>query len=149
MEEPRTYLPNNNSERYDSDHVIKLLVGIVISTAVLYLARGLLLPVAMGAILAIIYSPVANRLDQFVGRFISAAMVVVGAVAMVAAVGYFLTIELTSVAMQISDYSTIIGAKLAAIERSTPGSNISKQVSGTFSGNLKIPNQNRNRKRRR
>ena len=118
MEELGTYSPNSNNERYDS--VIKPLLGIVISTAVLYLASGLLLPVAMGAILAIIFSPVANRLDHFVGRFISAAMVVIGAVAIAAAVGYFLTIELTSVAMRISDYSTTIGAKLAAIERSTP-----------------------------
>jgi len=118
MEELRTYLPNSNDEHYGS--IVKPLLGIVVSTAVLYLASGLLLPVAMGAMLAIIFSPVANRLDHFVGRFISAAMVVVGAVAMAAAVGYFLTIELTSVAMQVSDYSTNIGTKLAAIERSTP-----------------------------
>src|SRR5215467_13604000 len=114
MEELRTYLPNSNDEHYGN--IVKPLLGIVVSTAVLYLASGLLLPVAMGAMLAIIFSPVANRLDHFVGRFISAAMVVVGAVAMAAAVGYFLTIELTSVAMQVSDYSTNIGTKLAAIE---------------------------------
>jgi predicted PurR-regulated permease PerM/methanogenic corrinoid protein MtbC1 len=118
MEELRTYLPSSDSGHYNS--IINPLLGIVISTAVLYLASGLLLPVAMGAMLAIIFSPVANRLDHFVGRFVSAAIVVVGAVAMAAAIGYFLTIELTSVAMQVSDYSTNIGKKLAAIERSTP-----------------------------
>ena len=47
-------------------------------------------------------------------------MIVFAAVAGIAAIRYFLTIELTSVATQISDYSTVISAKLAAIERSTP-----------------------------
>jgi predicted PurR-regulated permease PerM len=97
MEEPRTHLPNNNDECYDSNRIIKPLIGIVMFTAVLYLARGLLLPLAMGVILAIIFNRVANRLDQFVGRFISAAMVVFGAIVIVAAVGYFLTIELDAI----------------------------------------------------
>lgn len=120
MEELGTQSADINDDRYESNRAIRPLVGIVITSAVLYLAKELLLPVVMAAILAVIFSPVANWLDQFAGRFVSAAMVVFAAVAGIAAIGYFLTIELTSVAIQISDYSTIIGAKLAAIERSTP-----------------------------
>jgi predicted PurR-regulated permease PerM len=120
MEELASQSADAGEDHCETDRAIRPLIGIIITSAVLYLAKGLLLPLAMAAILAVIFSPVANRLDRFVGRFVSAAVVVLAAVAAIAAVAYFLTIELTSVAVQISDYSTVIGAKLTAIERSTP-----------------------------
>ncbi len=120
MDELETQSEDKSDDRRQSDRAVRAFLGIIIATAVLYLAKDLLLPVAMAAMLAVIFSPLANRLDQFVGRFVSAAMVVFTAVAAVVAIGYFLTVELTSVAIRISDYSTVIGAKLARIERSTP-----------------------------
>jgi predicted PurR-regulated permease PerM len=120
MEELGTQAEDNSDDGRQSDRAVRAFIGIIITTVVLCLAKDLLLPVAMAAMLAIIFSPVANRLDQFVGRFVSAALVVFAAIAAIAAIGYFLTVELTSVAIQISDYSTVIGAKLARIERSTP-----------------------------
>jgi len=120
MEELRTQSVESSDDRIENERATRPFLGIVVASAVLYLAKDLLLPVTMAAILAVIFSPVANRLDQFTGRFVSAAMIVFAAVAGIAAIRYFLTIELTSVATQISDYSTVISAKLAAIERSTP-----------------------------
>jgi predicted PurR-regulated permease PerM/methanogenic corrinoid protein MtbC1 len=120
MEELPNQSVESSDDRSENERATRPFLGIVVASAVLYLAKDLLLPVTMAAILAVIFSPVANRLDQFTGRFVSAAMIVFAAVAGIAAIGYFLTIELTSVAIRISDYSTVISAKLAAIERSTP-----------------------------
>jgi predicted PurR-regulated permease PerM len=74
----------------------------------------------MAAILAVILSPIASRLDRFVGRFISAALVVTAAITVVGAIGCFLTAELTSVAVEVAGYSDNIGTKLTALEKSTP-----------------------------
>ena len=38
----------------------------------------------------------------------------------IVAMGYFLTIQLTTVAEQVANYSDNIGNKLAALEKSTP-----------------------------
>jgi predicted PurR-regulated permease PerM/methylmalonyl-CoA mutase cobalamin-binding subunit len=113
-------LDDNADESFDGRRAAWPFIGVITATTVLYLAKDILLPVAMAAILAVIFSPVANRLEKFVGRFVSAALVVLAAIAAVGAIGYFLTIELTSVAVEIAGYSDNIGTKLAALERETP-----------------------------
>src|SRR6202167_3009091 len=91
-----------------------------IATAALYLGRPVLLPLAIALILSVVFSPVASRLDRYFGRLISAALVVLVAIGLLTAMGYFLTIELTSVADQVAGYSDNIGNKLAALEKNTP-----------------------------
>ena len=78
------------------------------------------MPLTMAAVLAVIFSPIASRLDRFVGAFVSAALVVVAAVAIVVGIGYFVTVELTSVAVQVTDYTDNIATKLTALKGSTP-----------------------------
>ena len=123
MEEPKS-LPNlfgdNNDEGFDGGRAAWPFIGVIVATAVLYLAKDILLPIAMAAILAVIFSPIANRLDRFVGSFISAALVVIAAITAVVAIGYFLTVEFTSVAAEVAGYSDNIGTKLTALEKSTP-----------------------------
>ena len=67
-----------------------------------------------------VFSGVASRLEPFCGRFISAAIVVLLVIGFIAALGYFLTIQLTAVADQVSEYSDNIGNKIAALEKNTP-----------------------------
>lgn len=79
MEEPKgspNLFGDNSDEGFDGSRAARPFVGVVTVTAVLYLGKEVLLPVAMAAILAVIFSPVANRLDRFIGRFFSAALVV-------------------------------------------------------------------------
>ena len=52
----------------------RVFVAIIVATAVLYLAQGILLPLAMASILAVASSPIASRLEQIVGRFFAAAL---------------------------------------------------------------------------
>ena len=74
----------------------------------------------MASVLAVIFSPVANRLEPLVGSLISAALIVLAAVVALVAVGYFLTVELTEVAVEVSGYSDNIAVKLSALEKNTP-----------------------------
>jgi len=123
MEEPKSlanFLGDNNDEGFDGSRAARPFIGVITLTAVLYLGKEVLLPVAMAAMLAVIFSPVANRLDRFVGSFISAALVVMAAITVVGAIGYFLPGELTSVAAEVAGYSDNIGTKLTALEKSTP-----------------------------
>ncbi len=94
--------------------------ALIISTVALYFAKPVLLPLAIALILSVVFSPVATRLEIYFGRLLSAALVVLVVMTAIVAMGYFLTIQLTSVAEQVAGYSDNIGNKLAALEKSTP-----------------------------
>jgi predicted PurR-regulated permease PerM/methanogenic corrinoid protein MtbC1 len=96
------------------------LLAVIVTTAVLYFARDILIPLAVALLLAVIFSPIASRLERFVGRFASSFLVVVTAIMVIAGIGYFLTVELTSVAVQITDYTDNIAVKITALRGSTP-----------------------------
>jgi predicted PurR-regulated permease PerM len=98
----------------------KPILAIVISTAVLYFAKDIFMPLAVASLLAVIFSPIANHLERFVGRFASSALVVITAISFVVSIGYFLTLELTSVAVQVTNYTDNIASKITALRGSTP-----------------------------
>ncbi len=78
------------------------------------------MPLAMAAILAVIFSPIAGRLERFVGRFVSSALVVVTTVVAIAMLAYFLVVQLTAVAVGVTDYSANIAKKINAVQGATP-----------------------------
>jgi predicted PurR-regulated permease PerM/methanogenic corrinoid protein MtbC1 len=94
--------------------------ALIIATGAFYLAKPVLLPLALATILSVVFSPVASRLERYVGRLLSAALVVLVVIGAISAMGYFLTIELADVADRVSEYSDNIGNKLAALEKNTP-----------------------------
>jgi predicted PurR-regulated permease PerM/methylmalonyl-CoA mutase cobalamin-binding subunit len=96
------------------------ICSLIIATAALYFARPVLLPLAIALVLSVVFSPVATILEQYLGRLASAALVVLVVIGVISAIGYFLTIELTTAAVRVSEYSDNIGNKLAALEKSTP-----------------------------
>ncbi len=96
------------------------IFAVIVGTAVLYFARDILLPLAMATMLAVIFSPVAGRVEKILGRLAGSALVVLGAIALLGGIGYFLTTELTSVAYEVTDYSPNIAAKLTELEKDTP-----------------------------
>jgi predicted PurR-regulated permease PerM len=117
--------PNISSDTGADDGLASIwaaipIVAIVFATATLYRGRDVLMPVAMALILAVIFTPVSNLLERFVGRVCSAALVVIVAIGMITTIGYFLTVELTDVADQVAGYSDNIGNKLAALEKTSP-----------------------------
>ena len=96
------------------------VVAFLIVTAALYAGREILLPLAMAVILAVIFSPVATRLERYVGPLLSSAIVVLIVIGFMTSMVYFLTVELTTVADNVAQYSDNIGNKLAALEKTTP-----------------------------
>ena len=109
-----------DEEEFSVDRVARPLLAIVIVTAVFYLGREILLPITMASILAIVFSPVASRLEPLVGRFLSAVLVLIVSLAAISGLIYFLTVELTSVAVDVASYSDNIAAKVNALKGQTP-----------------------------
>ena len=122
MEEPATEPIAADDERGNGPvgGIARTILAVIVATVVLYFGKDILLPLAMASILAVAFSPIASRLEPFVGRFVSAALVVLLAISAVGAIGYFLTVELTSVAVEVAGYSDNIATKLAGLQGSTP-----------------------------
>jgi predicted PurR-regulated permease PerM/methylmalonyl-CoA mutase cobalamin-binding subunit len=111
---------HEQDERPDGLRSAGPIVAIILATVVLSYAKDILMPLTMAALLAVIFSPIASRLDRFVGSFVSAALVVVAAVTIVVGIGYFVTVELTAVAVQVTNYTDNIATKLTTLKGSTP-----------------------------
>jgi len=124
--EPQTSYKDPQASFEEADDQFALLwvavpiCALIISTAAFYFASPVLLPLVIALILSVVFSGVASRLEPYFGRFISAAVVVLMVIGFIAALGYFLTIQLTAVADQVSEYSDNIGNKIAALEKNTP-----------------------------
>src|SRR5260221_14716942 len=86
----------DSDDDFDASRAARPILAVIIATAVFALARTILLPLAMASILAVIFSPVASRLERYVGRLASAALVVLAAIAALAVIGYFVTVQLTA-----------------------------------------------------
>jgi predicted PurR-regulated permease PerM len=95
-------------------------LAIVVATMILYRGGDIFLPITIAIILAVIVTPLCSFLESYVGRFFSAALVVLVALGAVAAIGYFLSVEMTAVADKVSGYSVNIGNKLGALEKTSP-----------------------------
>src|SRR5258707_1158569 len=98
-------LDDDRDEAWEAGGSAKGVIALIVAIAVLSLAKDILLPLAIAALLAAVFTPIASRLEMFVGRFVSAALIVLAVVSSMIAVGYFLTVELTSVAVEMTEYS--------------------------------------------
>jgi predicted PurR-regulated permease PerM/methanogenic corrinoid protein MtbC1 len=103
-----------------SSGATKPILGVILATAVLYFARDILMPLAMAAILAVVFSPIASRLERYIGRFASSILVVATAVLAITMLTYFLVVQLTAVAVGMTDYSQNIAKKINAVQGATP-----------------------------
>ena len=121
LSSPYGHAPDENLESCERrSRSTRPILGVIVATAVFYAAKDLLLPMAMAAMLAVIFSPIASRLEKFIGRAFSAALVVLLTISVLAAIGYFLSVELASVAVQVAGYSDNVAVKISTVEKSTP-----------------------------
>ncbi len=116
----RTLASQEDHDDGSEGGISRPIIAFIVATVVLYLGKDLLLPLAMAAILAVAFSPLASRLEPLVGRFLSAALLVIVAISALGATGYFLTVGLTSVAAEIGDYSNNIASKIVRLQGTTP-----------------------------
>jgi predicted PurR-regulated permease PerM/methylmalonyl-CoA mutase cobalamin-binding subunit len=96
------------------------ILGVILATAVLYFAKDIFMPLAMAAILAVVFSPIASRLEGYIGRFASSVLVVATAVLAITMLTYFLGVQLTAVAVGMTEYSENIAKKINAVQGATP-----------------------------
>ena len=65
---------HGQDEHLESGSSVGPVVGVVLATVVLYFAKDILMPLTMAALLAVIFSPIASRLDRFVGSFVTSEL---------------------------------------------------------------------------
>jgi len=99
---------------------IGTIVGVIVVVAVLYFAKDILIPLAFAAVLAIVFSSLAGDLERLVGRLLSSVLVVTATMVGIGALVYFLAVQLTDVAVQVTSQSETIAKKINAIQGTTP-----------------------------
>ncbi len=101
---------------------VAILAGLVLVGALLYWARGVLLPVAVAALLSFVLAPVVTALERRgVRRAIAVLLVVAMACAAVAAVGWVLATQVRSLAEELPRYRDNIRQKVAALREAGRG----------------------------
>jgi predicted PurR-regulated permease PerM len=94
-----------------------ILVAVI---AILYVARGILIPLVFAIILALVLSPAVGRLQKLgLGRFPSVLLIMVVSIAMAGGVGWVIFNELVEVVNDLPSYQQNIHNKIEAIR--TPG----------------------------
>jgi predicted PurR-regulated permease PerM len=81
---------------------------VVLIIASLYWAQAVLIPIAVSILLTFLLSPVAESLERLgLGRVFSVVLIVILAFSFLAAVGWIVTLQLTSVANELPIYRKI------------------------------------------
>ena len=100
----------------------KALVGIwtillaVFIIGALFVARDILIPMALAALLTFLLTPLVTVLERWLGRICSVLLVVLLILAAAAGGGWMLTSQLVDLAAKLPDYQNNIQAKLKAFK---------------------------------
>jgi predicted PurR-regulated permease PerM len=111
-------LTSTSGDESDAAYILAFVASvipasaIVVATMILYRGGDIFLPITLDIILAVMVSPFCSFLESYVGRFLSAALVVLVALGAVAAIGYFLSVEMTAIAIRFRDIPTTSGTSL-------------------------------------
>jgi len=93
-----------------------ILPTLVLVIASLYLAQAIFVPIALSILLTFLLSPVAGALERIgLGRIPSVILIVLFVFSVLAAVGWLITLQLTSVANELPTYRNNIRQKIADI----------------------------------
>ena len=92
------------------------LIGLLVAAAVLYLARDVLIPLALAILASFLLAPIVRRLESWkLGRIPSTLLAVAATSAVIAAVGYVAGREALSLAAKLPEYRENIRAKIRAL----------------------------------
>jgi predicted PurR-regulated permease PerM len=98
------------------------LAVLVVTTAVLYLAREVIIPFALAVLFAFLLAPLAHRLEILrLGRGVSAIVSVLVAIAIVAAVGTVAVDQMVSLAGKLPEYKDNIARKMRDLRAGPTG----------------------------
>jgi predicted PurR-regulated permease PerM len=102
------------------------LAGLLVAAAILYLARDVLIPLALAILLSFLLAPVVRRLEQWrLGRVFATFAAVAIAFSAIAGVGYVAARQALSLAAKLPEYRENIQQKIRAV-RAPPEGEIGK-----------------------
>ena len=102
----------------DASNLFALATAVVV-VATLYIARAVLVPLALAILFTFLFAPVVTCLERIrLGRVPSAAFVLVAAISVLGAFGWTVTRQVIDVTNQLPNYRTNIRAKIASIHSS-------------------------------
>ena len=98
------------------------VLALVATIAALYLARDVLIPVALAALLGFLLAPAVRRLEHFgAGRGIATLLVAVFAFSLISAIGWVVTHQAVSLAAKLPEYRANITKKIRAVKAPAKG----------------------------
>lgn len=109
-------IPAKRSSSAESLATISNVVLSAFIIVVLYFGRGLLVPLALSALLTFMLAPLVTLLQRWLGRIGAVLLVVVMMFATVGGVGWILTGQAMDLAEQLPGYKANIQAKLRSIK---------------------------------
>ena len=102
-----------NSRKLPSLFILPTLVLVIAS---LYWAQAIFVPIALSILLTFLLSPLAGALERIgLGRIPSVILIVLFVFSLLAAGGWLITLQLTSVANELPTYRNNIRQKIADI----------------------------------
>ncbi len=127
MKKLRTNYARRDGWNYRKSPSFFLLPTVVLIIASLYWAQAVLIPVAVSILLTFLLTPVADRLERLgLARVFSVILIVFLAFSFLAAVGWIVTLQLTSVANELPIYRNNIEQKIADIRGAGKGGALEK-----------------------
>lgn len=97
------------------------MIAFLIAVAVLYFARQLLIPFALALLFAFLLSPIVKRLENLrIPRVPAVLFVLLVAAAVIAGIGWVVTLQLVDIVNDLPRYRENIHRKMTAVQ--TPGS---------------------------
>ena len=97
--------------------------------AALYIARDLLIPLSLAALLTFLLAPLVSGLERWLGRICAVLLVVLLIFTGLGAAGWVLTRQLVDLATKLPDYKENISVKLRSIQ--TPSGGVFTKLSET------------------
>lgn len=103
------------------------LASFVIVAGVLYVAEEVFVPIALASLLSFLLAPLAVRLGRWgLGKVASVLVVVTLAFAVIAVVGWLVTVQVINLADQLPQYRDNLRAKITALKKPDPDGVLSK-----------------------
>src|SRR6185503_12477021 len=102
--------------------VASSLLVLVVVTAILYLARDMLIPLALAILLSFLLTPAVSRLERWrLGRVPATAVVVILGFSLIGVIGWIAAHEAVSLAAKLPEYRENIVAKIRAVRVPSDG----------------------------
>ncbi len=120
------------STKHTTSTALVAMASVVITSfvvAVLYVARDILIPLSLAALLSFLLSPLVMRLERWIGRVAAALLAVAVLFSILGGVGWVLTRQVLDLATRLPDYKENIRVKLRVLKM--PGGGRFSKLSAT------------------